>query len=119
MYCSSIIYLCKCPFMKYLIVSKVTLVQSGDHILNTYDEQISMFTEKNFKKEDNNVSVLMGTRYSVVINHVPANKCKCMFINYIVIICIPLHAYMCTCTCISVASAYMCMYVCTVFKQSC
>jgi NADH:ubiquinone reductase (non-electrogenic) len=41
---------------------KVTLIQSGDHILNTYDQQISKFTERNFKKTDNNVDVMTSTR---------------------------------------------------------
>ena len=31
-------------------------------MLNSYDEQISNFTESNFNKEDNNVDILTGTR---------------------------------------------------------
>ena len=41
-------------------------MQSGDHLLNTYDEQISSFTEQNFKKEDNNVTIVTGTRYEAI-----------------------------------------------------
>ena len=41
---------------------QVTLVQSGDHILNTYDQQISAFTERNFHSEEQEVNVVTGTR---------------------------------------------------------
>ena len=41
---------------------QVTLLQSGDHILNTYDQQISSFTEKNFQSKEEEVRVLTGTR---------------------------------------------------------
>lgn len=38
------------------------LIQSGDHILNSYDKQISDFTEQNFDRNHHNVEVLTGTR---------------------------------------------------------
>ena len=40
--------------------AKVTLVQSRDHILNTYDEQISRYTEETFKME--NINTLTNAR---------------------------------------------------------
>lgn len=41
---------------------QVTLVQSGDHVLNTYDQQISDFTESNFQSKEYEVNILTGTR---------------------------------------------------------
>ena len=41
---------------------KVTLVQSQDHILNNYDQQISRYTEEMFKLD--NINVVMNARYS-------------------------------------------------------
>jgi len=43
--------------LKYI---SINLVQSGDHILNTFDKQISEFTEKQFKREG--INVLINTR---------------------------------------------------------
>ena len=41
---------------------KVTLVQSQDHVLNIYDQQISRYTEKMFKLD--NINVITNARYS-------------------------------------------------------
>ena len=41
---------------------KVTLVQSGDHILNNYDLQISKFTEEQFKKKESHVTTITRSR---------------------------------------------------------
>ena len=41
---------------------RVTLVQSGDHILNNYDLQISKFTETQFQKKESHVDTVTGTR---------------------------------------------------------
>lgn len=38
----------------------ITLVQSGDHILNTYDASISLYAEQRFKRED--IKLLTNTR---------------------------------------------------------
>lgn len=40
----------------------VTLVQSGDHILNSYDLQISKFTEEQFQKKESHINTVTGTR---------------------------------------------------------
>ncbi|KAH9613298.1 hypothetical protein KSS87_018557, partial [Heliosperma pusillum] len=39
---------------------KITVIQSGDHILNTFDERISMFAEKKFARDG--IEVLTGCR---------------------------------------------------------
>jgi pyruvate/2-oxoglutarate dehydrogenase complex dihydrolipoamide dehydrogenase (E3) component len=39
---------------------KITVVQSGDHILNTYDERISKYAEQKFTREG--IDVKMGCR---------------------------------------------------------
>ena len=41
---------------------KVTLVQSQDHVLNNYDQQISQYTEEMFKFD--NINVITNARYS-------------------------------------------------------
>lgn len=38
----------------------VTLIQSRDHILNTYSEKISEYAEKHFQRE--NIKVIMNAR---------------------------------------------------------
>lgn len=38
----------------------VTLIQSRDHILNTYSEKISEYAEKHFARE--NIKVIMNAR---------------------------------------------------------
>ena len=40
----------------------ITMIQSGDHILNNYDLQISRFTETQFKKKESRVTTITGTR---------------------------------------------------------
>lgn len=39
---------------------KITLIQSGDHILNTFDERISSFAERKFQRDG--IDVLTGSR---------------------------------------------------------
>eukprot|EP01116_Phalansterium_solitarium_P009846 TRINITY_DN24184_c0_g1_i1.p1 TRINITY_DN24184_c0_g1~~TRINITY_DN24184_c0_g1_i1.p1 ORF type:complete len:509 (+),score=37.08 TRINITY_DN24184_c0_g1_i1:38-1528(+) len=52
---------------------KITLVQSGDHILNTYDSAISKYTEEHFSRE--NIEVLMNSRVlRVTENKVTVNN---------------------------------------------
>uniref|UniRef100_A0A164ZI20 NADH:ubiquinone reductase (non-electrogenic) n=1 Tax=Daucus carota subsp. sativus TaxID=79200 RepID=A0A164ZI20_DAUCS len=46
------------PSVKDLI--KITLIQSGDHILNTFDERISTFAEQKFRRDG--IEVLTGCR---------------------------------------------------------
>jgi NADH dehydrogenase FAD-containing subunit len=43
---------------------KVTLIQSNDHILNTYDEKISQYAEKEFRKHD--IKLVTGARVKEV-----------------------------------------------------
>ncbi len=40
---------------------QITLVQSQDHILNNYDQQISQFTEESFKTDD--INLVTNARY--------------------------------------------------------
>ncbi|KAL0659915.1 hypothetical protein Bca4012_080500 [Brassica carinata] len=46
------------PSVKELV--KITLIQSGDHILNSFDERISSFAEQKFLRDG--IDVLMGMR---------------------------------------------------------
>ncbi|KAJ0263147.1 External alternative NAD(P)H-ubiquinone oxidoreductase B1 [Hirschfeldia incana] len=46
------------PSVKDLV--KITLIQSGDHILNSFDERISSFAEQKFLRDG--IDVLMGMR---------------------------------------------------------
>ncbi|XP_010268843.1 PREDICTED: external alternative NAD(P)H-ubiquinone oxidoreductase B1, mitochondrial [Nelumbo nucifera] len=46
------------PMVKDLV--KITLIQSGDHILNTFDERISSFAEKKFQRDG--IEVQTGCR---------------------------------------------------------
>ncbi|XP_051135852.1 external alternative NAD(P)H-ubiquinone oxidoreductase B1, mitochondrial-like [Andrographis paniculata] len=46
------------PSVKDLV--SITVIQSGDHILNTFDERISTFAEKKFKRDG--IEVLTGHR---------------------------------------------------------
>lgn len=46
------------PRVKDLV--KITVIQSGDHILNTFDERISMFAEQKFGRDG--IEVLTGRR---------------------------------------------------------
>ncbi|KMT02111.1 hypothetical protein BVRB_9g207550 [Beta vulgaris subsp. vulgaris] len=46
------------PGVKELV--KITVIQSGDHILNTFDERISMFAEKKFSRDG--IELLTGCR---------------------------------------------------------
>lgn len=46
---------------------QITLIQSSDHLLNTYDEKISKFTEKHFASES--INVLLDTRVVEVKEH--------------------------------------------------
>ncbi|CAG8514687.1 1415_t:CDS:10 [Ambispora gerdemannii] len=43
---------------------KVTIIQSQDHILNTYDAKISVFAEKKFKRD--NINVITNARVSKI-----------------------------------------------------
>ncbi|GFZ06486.1 NAD(P)H dehydrogenase B1 [Actinidia rufa] len=46
------------PSVKDLV--KITVIQSGDHILNTFDERISSFAEQKFQRDG--IEVLTGSR---------------------------------------------------------
>ncbi|CAH9126781.1 unnamed protein product [Cuscuta epithymum] len=46
------------PSVKDLV--RITIIQSGDHILNTFDERISTFAEKKFQRDG--IEVLTGCR---------------------------------------------------------
>ncbi|PHU04322.1 External alternative NAD(P)H-ubiquinone oxidoreductase B1, mitochondrial [Capsicum chinense] len=46
---------------------KVTVIQSGDHILNTFDERISSFAEQKFQRDG--IEVLTGCRVISVSDH--------------------------------------------------
>ncbi|CAN7119487.1 unnamed protein product [Brassica rapa subsp. narinosa] len=52
------------PSVKELV--KITLIQSGDHILNSFDERISSFAEQKFLRDG--IDVLMGMRVMSVSN---------------------------------------------------
>jgi len=53
---------------------KITLVQSGDHILNTYDERISKYAEQKFIREG--IEVKTGCRVLGVQEHAIDFKIK-------------------------------------------
>lgn len=42
----------------------MTLIQSQDHILNTYDEKISQYAEREFEKQD--INLITGARVNRV-----------------------------------------------------
>jgi NADH dehydrogenase FAD-containing subunit len=46
---------------------KITIVQSGDHILNCYDEKISEFAEKKFKRDG--IEILTNCRVIEVLEN--------------------------------------------------
>lgn len=54
------------PSVKDLV--KITLVQSGDHILNTFDDRISMFAEQKFCRDG--IEVLTGCRVLSVTQNI-------------------------------------------------
>jgi NADH:ubiquinone reductase (non-electrogenic) len=56
--------LCLYPHLKDSVT--ITLVQSGDHILNTFDKRISQFAEKKFRRD--RVHVKIGCRVLEVTN---------------------------------------------------
>ena len=64
---------------------KVTLVQSQDHVLNNYDQQISQYTEKMFKLD--NINVVTNARYSTS----STQQIYCIDISYWNKKCIALH----------------------------
>ncbi|CAN4117497.1 unnamed protein product [Withania somnifera] len=53
---------------------KITLIQSGDHILNTFDERISSFAEQKFQRDG--IEVLTGCRVNSVSDHFIYMKVK-------------------------------------------
>lgn len=53
---------------------KITVVQSGDHILNTFDERISAFAEMKFSRDG--IEVLTGCRVVGVYNDAISMKVK-------------------------------------------
>ncbi|XP_009595715.1 external alternative NAD(P)H-ubiquinone oxidoreductase B1, mitochondrial [Nicotiana tomentosiformis] len=53
---------------------KITLVQSGDHILNTFDERISSFAEQKFQRDG--IEVLTGCRVISVSDNSINTKVK-------------------------------------------
>ncbi|XP_009761589.1 external alternative NAD(P)H-ubiquinone oxidoreductase B1, mitochondrial-like [Nicotiana sylvestris] len=53
------------PSVKDLV--KITLIQSGDHILNTFDERISSFAEQKFQRDG--IEVMTGCRVISVSDH--------------------------------------------------
>jgi NADH:ubiquinone reductase (non-electrogenic) len=44
-------------FPKLMPLASITLIQSSDHILNTYDKKISEYTEQQFRREAINVKI--------------------------------------------------------------
>ncbi len=64
--------LCLYPHLKDNV--KITLVQSGDHILNTFDRRISQFAEKKFSRDG--VHVKIGCRVLEVTDEVIRFKAK-------------------------------------------
>jgi NADH:ubiquinone reductase (non-electrogenic) len=64
--------LCLYPHLKDDV--KITLVQSGDHILNTFDERISQFAEKKFSRDG--VHVKIGCRVLEVTDEYIKFKAK-------------------------------------------
>ncbi|XP_006357529.1 external alternative NAD(P)H-ubiquinone oxidoreductase B1, mitochondrial-like [Solanum tuberosum] len=60
------------PSVKDLV--KITVIQSGDHILNTFDERISCFAETKFQRDG--IEVLTGCRVVRVSEHSVNMKVK-------------------------------------------
>ncbi|KAL5793880.1 hypothetical protein ACOSP7_002474 [Xanthoceras sorbifolium] len=60
------------PMAKDLV--KITMIQSGDHILNTFDERISSFAENKFQRDG--IEVLTGRRVVSVSDKEIAMKIK-------------------------------------------
>ncbi|KAM3395519.1 external alternative NAD(P)H-ubiquinone oxidoreductase B1, mitochondrial-like [Capsicum galapagoense] len=60
------------PSVKDLV--KITVIQSGDHILNTFDERISCFAESKFQRDG--IEVLTGCRVVSVSKHSVNMKVK-------------------------------------------
>ncbi|XP_004243316.1 external alternative NAD(P)H-ubiquinone oxidoreductase B1, mitochondrial-like [Solanum lycopersicum] len=60
------------PSVKDLV--KITVIQSGDHILNTFDERISCFAETKFQRDG--IEVLTGCRVVSVSEHSVNMKVK-------------------------------------------
>ncbi|KAM7492291.1 hypothetical protein LguiA_035212 [Lonicera macranthoides] len=60
------------PGVKDLV--KITVIQAGDHILNTYDERISAFAEQKFQRDG--IEVLTGRRVVSVTDKVINMKLK-------------------------------------------
>ncbi|KAI8007915.1 hypothetical protein LOK49_LG07G02308 [Camellia lanceoleosa] len=60
------------PSVKDLV--NITVIQSGDHILNTFDERISSFAERKFKRDG--IEVLTGSRVESVSDNFLTMKMK-------------------------------------------
>ncbi|CAL5342543.1 unnamed protein product [Camellia sinensis] len=60
------------PSVKDLV--NITVIQSGDHILNTFDERISSFAEQKFKRDG--IEVLTGSRVESVSDNFLTMKMK-------------------------------------------
>ncbi|XP_071907051.1 external alternative NAD(P)H-ubiquinone oxidoreductase B1, mitochondrial isoform X2 [Coffea arabica] len=60
------------PGVKDLV--KITVIQSGDHILNTFDERISTFAEQKFSRDG--IEVLTGRRVVSVSDRIVNMKMK-------------------------------------------
>ncbi|GFQ01073.1 external alternative NAD(P)H-ubiquinone oxidoreductase b1 mitochondrial [Phtheirospermum japonicum] len=61
------------PSVKDLV--SITVIQSGDHILNTFDERISSFAEQKFQRDG--IEVLTGHRVMSVTDRMINMRMKC------------------------------------------
>ncbi|KAL3615230.1 External alternative NAD(P)H-ubiquinone oxidoreductase B1, mitochondrial [Castilleja foliolosa] len=61
------------PSVKDLV--NITVIQSGDHILNTFDERISSFAEQKFQRDG--IKVLTGHRVMSVTDRMINMRMKC------------------------------------------
>lgn len=53
---------------------RITVIQSGDHILNTFDERISVFAERKFRRDG--IEILTGNRVVAVTDRLIRMKAK-------------------------------------------